>query len=166
LQWIGYPIHNDVQYGGSLDHNLIDRGKKDMCWEDRVLNSIMDSCKIKSECDNSIITQKEEKNARDICLCYQGKEGILKSFTPAQLLQHGHSIALHAWRYAITFEKKSGKRKIESNKDIKGNSSQRIVSEMEFRTEIPVWAGSPGEIPWAKTFSSSANASVIIKQSF
>merc|ERR1712238_233316 len=58
---------------------------------------------------SSNITQEQAHAAREVCpTCNcdaegKGKGGPSASFSPAQLLQGGHSICLHAFRYSLVF---------------------------------------------------------------
>lgn len=154
LQWIGFPIYNDIQYGGDSYYSSDERGNNQQ-WKDTVIQHILKSCENETQCTESdgCITERDAQNAREVCLSRQGEAGILSSFTPAQLLQEGHSIALHALKYMVKFAKKSKKRKAPCDDD--ANESTSVIEEvMEFSTKLPVWAASIGDdhdFTWIKS---------------
>jgi hypothetical protein len=101
LQAIGFPIINDVQYGGRRDMALLQS-----CDENAALNAMLrirDTASNNEECRVSSLTDVDVASAKKACKCCRtsGKDGIVSSFTKAQLLMEGHSICLHAYRYRI-----------------------------------------------------------------
>ena len=92
LQLIGHPIHNDVEYGGTLDNMNIQWQEEDP------IQYILDLAASMSECHHEeSITTDEVKSAIQLCKCCRdGKEGVKVSFNSEHLFKAGHSIELHA----------------------------------------------------------------------
>lgn len=102
LQWLGFPIDGDLSYGGrylGYDCTALP------------VERMMETATIK---DSSVlalgsISSDDVSAARAACLCCSDeKEGIVSSFTPAQLL-NGSDICLHALRYEIPFPRRKQK---------------------------------------------------------
>ena len=136
LQWIGFPILDDVQYGGG---HVNDTNEE---WNQIVKQSMISSKNVNDAKDVKDIKDSiKEKNyledeyiekAHQICpICKYGEKGIESSFTSAQLLQQGHSIHLHAFQYILFFYSK--KRKLVEDE-------KQIISKLEFMTHLPLWA--------------------------
>jgi hypothetical protein len=127
LQFLGHPIVDDRQYGGSSMTN----NKKELAVQE-IMKSIFsgEDAKLESvSCD-------EHEAAKDVCrCCSRGEEGILDSFTPAQLLESGHAISLHALQYEITFpeNKKAKKQKTPLKSEL---------ATLQMQVTLPEWAHS------------------------
>jgi len=154
LQHIGFPISGDVQYGGidaaggtGSSGSLIDAAKQ----------SVVDASKASSVSDTSTTTsstdgvqEEQAKAAKKVCRCCNGREeGIISSFSSAQLLGGGHAIALHAYRYQVTFERKNSKKRQKLDKESTNtptgdddHSSTSTLAALEFSTNLPKWAQS------------------------
>ena len=155
LQHIGFPISGDVQYGGidaaggtGSSGSLIDAAKQ----------SVVDASKASSVSDTSTATssstdgvqEEQAKAAKEVCRCCNGREeGIISSFSSAQLLGGGHAIALHAYRYQVTFERKNSKKRQKLDKESTNtptgdddHSSTSTLAALEFSTNLPKWAQS------------------------
>ena len=106
LQWLGYPIDGDENYGGrSLGVNDKDVAVQRMM---EATNDSNESLALDSISSNDIAA------AKSACPCCQGGEtGIVSSFTKAQLLD-GSEIYLHALRYEIPLSHKR-KRKMDDD---------------------------------------------------
>jgi len=150
LQWLGFPIHGDVQYGNTSK-------PRDTDTRDKVIEAMYNS--IPDEHQQLPVSSLEEEGgfdagaisaAREVCRCCSGGRcGIIKSFSAAQLLEAGHAIDLHAWKYRIKFQgrdKKKGK-----NADGDSGSTDKIrnededpIADMMLETEKPAWAKSCG----------------------
>lgn len=136
LQLIGHPIHNDVEYGGFLASEFVDKH------EEQSIQSILNASKATPcLCDESV-TEDEARSAIAICkCCSNGTEGVKASFQSAQLLGKGHAIDLHAARYSVKFKQKGvGLEEVRSH-------------EMVFSAGLPMWAlefkgFSPEDIDW------------------
>ena len=159
LQHIGFPISGDVQYGG------IDTagGTGSRSLKDAAQRCIVDASKASSASDTSsfirtdVIQEEQAKAAKEVCRCCNGhEEGIISSFSSAQLLGGGHAIDLHAYRYQVTFEQKSTKKKRqkldkESTNTPTGDddhSSTSTLATLEFSTNLPKWAQSCKTVDW------------------
>ena len=142
LQWLGFPILNDVQYGGKED-NSFGRHCKEFA-----VNTILDSKKLEQciSLEEDKITKQEVSAAKAACLSCQGKSGIAQSFNSAQLLESGHAIDLHALRYQIRFERKNKPKK---DTIIHAGECKQLGS-IELSTPRPAWVKPYGDIsiPW------------------
>lgn len=134
LQALGYPIHNDILYGGMVDGN----NKAEM-----LKNTIQAMTKAAEHDrhytpDDGRMTKQTIQDAKEFCLCCQGESGIKQSFNSAQLLVEGHQIDLHALAYRIHFQKKEKERK----KAIEINESNQRLPVLEMHVKSPLWADS------------------------
>ena len=70
----------------------------------------------------------------------------MASFTPAQTLQRGHSICLHALRYRVPLYRKKMARK---DKVALGKSKGQLAA-LDLQVDLPVWARSldPSGLEW------------------
>ena len=103
LQWLGFPIHNDVQYGGSVlssNRNV----------SINAIESIIRGNEVNLE--NNRLTPDVLKAAKDTCTCCGStnrKDAITRikaSFSSSQLLQEGqYAIDLHAMKYQLKLER-------------------------------------------------------------
>ncbi|KAK1736777.1 rhodanese-related sulfurtransferase [Skeletonema marinoi] len=116
LQVIGYPIHNDVQYGGLMENEK----KKQLLTMsvDAMLNA---SAKNLTCLREESVSSEEAESAIKMCLCCSdGRAGVETSYKDYQLLGAGQAIDLHAAQYCI-----------DSGNEHKAN----------FVTDLPHWAG-------------------------
>ena len=124
---------------------------------DAAKRSVVDASKAWSVSDTSTtsstdgIQVEHVKAAKEVCRCCNGREeGIISSFSSAQLLGGGHAIDLHAYRYQVTFERKSSKKKRQKLEKGSTNtpagdddhSSTSTLATLEFSTNLPKWAQS------------------------
>lgn len=118
LQALGFPICNDVLYGGKANNDT------NVC-KNLVVNAINDSCKscVEPKFFDVSVTKDSAKAAKEICYCCNGNPE--KAFNDSQLLMDGCQIDLHAYRYVISFGKE-----------------QNIISSLEFNVDLPSWASS------------------------
>ncbi len=129
LQALGFPIHNDVLYGGRVESNL----KDDM--KDKSIKALINAAKDDKSClsiDEKVSTEMI-RQAKDVSLCYKGKKGIEYSFNSAHLLIEGHSIDLHALAYKVKFEKRR-------KKSTKCSKGEQLLATMKFSVPNPIWA--------------------------
>ena len=139
LQGIGYPIHNDVQYGGI--YNKAEASTRKAASIQAIQNV---SLQKETMCADPSVTDIDKKGAKESSLCTQGVVGIEKHFSAAQLNAYGHSIDLHALKYKITFSgKMKGKRKKVGSNDELDN---REVTVIEFETKEPTWSCLHGNV--------------------
>ncbi len=138
LSAIGFPIHNDILYGGEVENSMQDEMKT---------NSIqaIENAQKEDKCNlalDDVVTETSIKQAKEVSLCLQGKEGIEKAFNKMQLLLEGHAIDLHALSYRIMFEKKGKKKKIDQAKE--------TVAVVELLVNEPIWTEVkiPAESRW------------------
>ena len=95
LQYLGFPIVNDVLYGGTTEPGASIRIQQP---------SISASAELRS----MNLTEQDVQAARSCCkVCQQNT--MEAGFTKAQLLQEGHSICLHALRYVVNILPKKPK---------------------------------------------------------
>jgi 23S rRNA-/tRNA-specific pseudouridylate synthase len=106
LQQIGFPIIGDTHYGGDpLVSDVNTTEYMHRVWKEHA----------KDEKRLPELTQSDCEVAKEACsYCKNGVEGIADSFTPAQLLQGGHEIQLHALRYQINVPSKKENRSTDS----------------------------------------------------
>jgi len=136
LKWLGFPIANDTQYGGLPEKCEYNR--------DAILSQMMSSLESESNRDDSAekttIAHDDVEAAKTACrCCQQGKDGFVESFTPAQLLERGHSICLHALRYKIPIFLKKNKSKDPDEKPAP-------LATIEAEVDLPGWAECFGPI--------------------
>lgn len=138
LQWLGFSIVNDVQYGGRrqvLSTSALDQSAD--AGLNQLAASIGDSC---TEQKLSLLSQADVLAAKRACQCCGGgRAGILQSFSPAQLLQQGHAIMLHALAYRVTIRPKKRKTKED---DAAAADPPAPLAVMEFRVDPPDWVDS------------------------
>lgn len=129
LQWLGHSIVNDIQYGGTMDPSLDlmaglvesnQRRQDDVAANGSGMTSL----------HSLSISEEDVRAATEICtFCTQGPE---EAFSPAQLLQGGHAICLHAYRYQIPFQAKK----------FPGSSAgdnNPPLAELNLQVGLPTW---------------------------
>ena len=129
LQLVGFPIHNDVEYGGVVNSESIEEQKK------LSAQAMLDiTTSTSSEClHEDSISAQEVESATKLCKCCSGGiDGIKSSFTSAQLLGCGHAIDLHAYKYSVSFKQKEGS----------SNDNEEMTTSIEMSTDFPSWASS------------------------
>lgn len=118
LQWLGHSIVNDVQYGGTFDRDM------DLQTGLRRTHQFQLTQKHTAPLTLEYITSQQSEAAAKICrFCTEGPQ---KAFSPAQLLEGGHEICLHAARYQIAFLSKQ-------------KNSKTCVGKMDLRVKLPPW---------------------------
>eukprot|EP00977_Amphora_coffeiformis_P013552 scaffold3586_cov164-Amphora_coffeaeformis.AAC.3 len=109
LAHVGFPILQDEQYGGE-DAMTRDTNKSDAAIQ--LMRKAL-----------AYGNRQNETQALKACsVCNDENKGIEKSFTPAQLLEKGHGIMLHAYRYEVTFAKQ-----------------QKEIASAEYSVGLPNW---------------------------
>jgi len=118
LQWLGYSIVNDTQYGGTLDPSI------------NLTTGMVQAEKYWKQQEGQMtkvrkgILETEVESARKICsFCQFGPE---KAFSSSQLLRGGHEICLHAFCYRITFHTKQP-------------TSKECIGKIDVRVQPPTW---------------------------
>lgn len=128
LHWLGYPIHNDVQYGGEC------RGGEIMSL---AIESVQSASKMEdlSSCSNPKVSLLDANLAREICPCCQiGQSNVISAFSSSQLLERGrYAIDLHALKYQINFFRKTKKKELSCEDD-------EFLATLEFCAKPPAWA--------------------------
>ncbi len=130
LQAIGFPIDNDVLYGGTVKSS------------EKTLNEVLQALCSAEQNDRSFLSKSETltedivQEAKDFCLCCKGNDGIQKSFNSHQLLMDGHIIDLHALKYRIKFEPKRKQQKQSPEE----NGVSDPLSVLELSVKPPSWA--------------------------
>ncbi|KAG7363653.1 rhodanese-like domain containing protein [Nitzschia inconspicua] len=142
LQYLGYPIVNDVQYGGSCeaDNKTFD---SDALMEFYRRTEQKQALPVTNSDAISVI---DHESARKACQCCS--DGPSAAFTEAQLLQRGHAICLHALRYQMKFKPPSSKsdHKKNASSDPKTLDSEvearpdQPPCQVEFSVDFPPWA--------------------------
>ena len=125
LQFLGYPIVDDVQYGGfSESTSNMKRSLELMCKPV--------SIKSKGTVSSDLVSPTEASFAIDICrCCKQGELGVTESFTKSQLLDSGHSISLHALKYEIAIPRKRKLKGCEVGPD--------NIAHLQLSIALPSW---------------------------
>ncbi|KAL3781776.1 hypothetical protein HJC23_009206 [Cyclotella cryptica] len=135
LQAIGFPIQNDVAYGG-----MVDEGKSTE-QEALSIQSMLD-VSLSSCIHDKSVTIEEARSAMTMCRCCRYREeGVKASFQAAQLLCGGHIIDLHAYKYSISIKHEPT------------NDNGVGATVMEFTAALPNWVFafggvSPEDIDW------------------
>jgi hypothetical protein len=131
LQALGFPIHNDVIYGGEVDSSCKNKMKENS------IQALNESVKNDRSCVSieDKVTEEIIQQAKQFSLCRQGKKGIEQSFNSAHLLVEGHAIDLHALTYRIKFNKKR-KKKGKLTEDMQ---NEKPLAIMEFSVRAPSW---------------------------
>ena len=152
LQLLGFPIHNDVEYGGAVNVESLNDQKK------LSAQSMLEVSVASSECRHQqVVTSSEVQSALQLCKCCSGGlDGIGESFNAAQLLAGGHAIDLHAYKYCLFFQGKGHKkRKQTETGDCRCDEKGIIdgLTMMEMSTDLPSWATSfadlmPNTLTW------------------
>jgi 23S rRNA-/tRNA-specific pseudouridylate synthase len=157
LQWLGYPIVNDVQYGTSAESSSLDTAAAssqssvgaDEMLKGASMKTAASSARSTVGVDEMLKEAQDERepppfasnipaadqvSARQVCkTCTLGPTS---AFTPAQLLQGGHSICLHAYRYSLTFPSLSGNDKTAGT----SNAETEEVITIDVGVDLPSWA--------------------------
>eukprot|EP00934_Nitzschia_sp_Nitz4_P009338 Nitzschia sp. Nitz4//scaffold173_size47512//39053//44677//NITZ4_007167-RA/size47512-processed-gene-0.41-mRNA-1//-1//CDS//3329538829//9328//frame0 len=119
LQWLGFPIVNDSQYGGSVENQ--EQVSQETVQENASLHP-------------PTISDVDVNAAKDICtFCSQGAKA---AFSPAQLLQGGHEICLHAFRYKVHIHAKGQV----ASEDV------HTLAELDLKVDLPPWASMAKEL--------------------
>ena len=122
LQFIGHPIHNDVEYGGIIDTEFAKEQKE------QSVQAMLDATNMSSLLQDESVSIDEAKAAVETCkCCCGGDRGISASFHTAQLLGGGHMIDLHAYKYSICFKQKRTKDSCDQS------------TKIEFSASLPSW---------------------------
>lgn len=158
LQLIGFPIHNDVEYGGSKVDNESMNKQKTISGQ-----SMLEVSASTSVCRHeATLTSIEVESAIRLCKCCSaGLYGIRASFNSAQLLGEGHAIDLHSYKYCITFKgNELAKQKLVGNETGNPNDEENYsvvdgASLIELTTDLPSWATlfgdlTPNALAWLK----------------
>lgn len=151
LQLIGFPIHNDVEYGGNSVNNESMNEQKKLVSAQSMLEV---SASTSVCCHEATVTSFEVESAIRLCKCCNaGIDGIRTSFNTAQLLGGGHAIDLHSYKYCITFQ---GNELMDQKPErIDTGSSLDGASMIELTTDLPSWTASfvdltPNALAWLK----------------
>ena len=133
LRWLGFPILNDTQYGGIEDCATRENSKLGVA---RIAESATQTNETRKQ---QSLSDKDAEAACEACRCRrEGATGIISSFSPAQTLQGGHSICLHAFRYKIPIHPKKA---TERNK-VGAEKSSTPIDVLDLKVELPVWSPS------------------------
>ena len=132
LQAIGFPIINDIQYGGR--RTLEPFQSCDLNAAIDAMIHVRDTTVSQDESRVSSLTIEDVVLAKRACKCCSssGRDGILASFTKAQLLMEGHSICLHAYRYRVRIVPPKSTKPTEYN-------AGSPLAEFDFQVRPPIW---------------------------
>ncbi|VEU40476.1 unnamed protein product [Pseudo-nitzschia multistriata] len=155
LQWLGHSIVDDVQYGGGTSPgsaaSLISR-LDPSAGIHRVLDNLREDTSPGAGAPAPVrtslgVTDEQSKAARDVCPTtdtHTGGRGPSGTFSPAQLLQGGHAICLHAHRYALSFGKGSGNTgRVDGetgNTKENNDGGEETFHRIELEVDLPPWA--------------------------
>ena len=122
---------NDLQYGG----RIVDSGKE--CDTLNLMIEAMQNSSGSIEKKAPSLSDFDVVSAKRACqCCREGRDGITKAFTPAQLLQEGHTIYLHALRYRVKILSKKRSSISPSGEEF----SVLPLAELCFDVGAPPWA--------------------------
>jgi hypothetical protein len=124
LQWLGYPIVGDVQYGGKEDP-----AEPSLFLETIVKRMRSASAEMNTHVALPELSLDDVEAAKQACGCCTGG-GIQDSFTPSQLLQGGHSICLHALHYQVLILRKKKSKETEVKE----------MARLDLKVDPPQWA--------------------------
>jgi predicted sulfurtransferase/23S rRNA-/tRNA-specific pseudouridylate synthase len=136
LHALGYPIINDIQYCGRQVHDESGQIHEQSAVD--VMLQARDSTTSSGELRVSSLSDDDVKAAKRACQCcrYDGNQGIISSFTQAQLLMEGHTICLHAFRYRIRIAQPKMAPK-QMNRNATAETSP--LTEFDFKVSFPIW---------------------------
>jgi predicted sulfurtransferase/23S rRNA-/tRNA-specific pseudouridylate synthase len=169
LEWLGHSIVNDVQYSYASGDMVVSNATEldPSTGIHRMIDSVREYNRhaLQNETSNDsspAVTDEQAKAAREICAtCDLDTEGMGPSsaFSPAQLLQGGHTICLHAYRYSLTFpfdckqgpnhlkqssSNNSSNEKYEKNTNSKHarlmDTDEAAVFRVDLKVDLPPWA--------------------------
>ena len=135
LQWLGHPIVNDVQYGGtgisSKDTTKI---------VEELFEELLNPSKTSVDGADGGHDPMIAASARNVHPLHSGRnrtssslsERLSSTFTKSQLLQGGHAICLHAVQYTLHFSMPKGT-----------SSGSRETRTIELKVDLPPWAEDP-----------------------
>ena len=122
--------------------------------KDGILKVLESMQNVTEEPSSKSLSHEDIEAAREIFRCCQsskessGEDGIVASFTEAQLLQNGFSICLHAYRYSIPIPSKKKKHKSTSKVP---SVTETPIAELDLQVGLPAWAPAdfePSQIQW------------------
>jgi 23S rRNA-/tRNA-specific pseudouridylate synthase len=102
LQWLGHPICGDLLYGATVSAQVF---QNDKSLTEAALQALETASLDKSRDEASAVDRELLNAAIADCLCCKGRDGCTQAFDRAQLLEAGHAIDLHAWRYTVQMAK-------------------------------------------------------------
>ena len=169
LEWLGHSIVNDVQYSYAIGETVASNAAEldPSAGIQRMVDSVHEynTYALQNETSNDsspAITDEQATAAREICatcdLDTKGR-GPSSAFSPAQLLQGGHTICLHAYRYSLAFPSDSKQGSNQSKHSSSNNNSnakcekhanskhatlvdtdEATVFRVDLKVDLPPWA--------------------------
>jgi predicted sulfurtransferase/23S rRNA-/tRNA-specific pseudouridylate synthase len=143
LQYLGFPIVKDVLYGGgSVNSSSSATTTTTLIGVDRLKKSIQTSSSEEEDLKSETLSTQDVTAAKEICPCCNHGDSLSSVFTPAQLLQGGHEICLHAFRYRIPFRPKKKKTKTGSSHEEEPQQESPVVvpvAVLDFQVGVPDW---------------------------
>eukprot|EP00815_Leptocylindrus_aporus_P002149 CAMPEP_0116075172 /NCGR_PEP_ID=MMETSP0322-20121206/16464_1 /TAXON_ID=163516 /ORGANISM="Leptocylindrus danicus var. apora, Strain B651" /LENGTH=360 /DNA_ID=CAMNT_0003565155 /DNA_START=445 /DNA_END=1524 /DNA_ORIENTATION=+ len=132
LQFLGFPIHNDLQYGGQPAESTHGQMKEEAINAMKRVSTIVECPINSSEMSKSLI-----QAVIDTCACCgEANENLIENaFSSSQLLMDGeYAIDLHALKYRIKFKTKH----INESSDISVEHTSAV--DVDFFTGVlPTW---------------------------
>ena len=132
LQFLGFPIHNDLQYGGQPAENTHGQMKEEAINAMKRVSAFVECPINSSEMSKSLI-----QAVIDTCACCgESNENLIENaFSSSQLLMDGeYAIDLHALKYRIKFKTKH----INESSDISVEHTSAV--DVDFFTGVlPTW---------------------------
>jgi tRNA pseudouridine synthase 9 len=133
LQLLGFPILNDVLYDGkSLEND-------DKPTADTATKLLAKSTEAPDDEQKGLLISGndaiEARGACGLCQSLLEKNPSIDFFTPAQLLQRGHAVDLHAYWYRVKILPKGKKEETPG-----GGMGKEGLGYLELKVEKPVWA--------------------------
>ncbi|CAJ1934961.1 unnamed protein product [Cylindrotheca closterium] len=154
LQWLGYPIMDDIQYDGK---RLDDELTTTMEGYDRVVQAMEklqeqpkeEGLAIATTAAEEGLTPAQVQAAIETSSCARD---VTSAFTPSQLLQGGHAICLHAYRYQIPFFAKGSKQHKKKDKQQGDDHPSSSIANLDLQVPLPTWGTSvdTAKIQWLK----------------
>mmetsp|Transcript_17538 Transcript_17538/g.48434 ORF Transcript_17538/g.48434 Transcript_17538/m.48434 type:complete len:605 (-) Transcript_17538:1602-3416(-) len=140
LEWMGHSIVDDIQYGGSNtgSHEPGSFAIDPLAGVQRLRDNLdADSPPTApaAHLSSSGVTEAQALAAREVCPIRNPGKGPAATFNPSQLLQGGHAICLHAYRYALTLGRTTS---TVPRKNFKGEAPSRVMVHM--KVDLPPWA--------------------------
>ena len=135
MKSIGFPIHNDILYGGIIDAREGSGMKTDV--EQALRNTIGNSTLEGGKTHIGDISRGIISAAKDACMVCKGE--FNHKFNSSQLLGGGHRIDLHTMAYIISLEEKRQKHKPKKRDGEGTMPAANIIGVVDCNSDPPDW---------------------------